>query len=252
MASCGACAIVPSNADGGTRSFLIAHYVEDKTIEEIAQQKQGRWTTIASRRERALKLLRAALQSTVAAIILFFTTHARARGAAIAQRIARVFPHAAQGAAAMTVTMACGLMVPASSAATAHEPEAAWPAPKPALAMVLTPSPRPSPLAVDPVKPIAIDEPAKQCSASTMKATKIGSYLQGMAVPFAFLMAPAMTQVACAGAERQAPPVQTPPSSAPEEEGGEGLDPYDMMCESQQSRGSPCETREEWEKRFKH
>jgi hypothetical protein len=241
-----------TSLDPELRALLVAHYVDGKTIQEIAEQQRRKWTTIASRRDRALKLLRAALQSMITAIILFFTTHARARGVAAAQRFARVFPHAAQGAAAMTVTAACGLTVPTSSAATApaHEPEAAWLAPKPALAMVATPSQPPPPMEVDPVKPDAIDEPAKQCSASIMKTTKIGSYLQGMVVPFAFLIAPAMTQVACGGAEPQASPPQTPPPAAPaqEEEGGEGMDPYDMMCENQQRRGSPCPTREEFEK----
>lgn len=51
---------------------------------------------------------------------------------------------------------------------------------------------------VAPVKPFGVDKPEAECSASRMKTTKIVSYLQGTIVPFAFLVAPAVTQLGCA------------------------------------------------------
>ncbi len=92
------------------------------------------------------------------------------------------------------------------------------------------------------MKRFAFDKPQKQCSASDMKSTKIVSYLQGTVIPFAFLVAPEVTQLACAGAERQTAPAQEP------EERDDSTDPYDYMCLEQHRRGEDCPTRTEWYK----
>ncbi|HRI70408.1 MAG TPA: hypothetical protein PK156_39525, partial [Polyangium sp.] len=58
-------------------------------------------------------------------------------------------------------------------------------------------------------------------------------------VPFAFLVAPEVTQLACAGAERHTT-AQEP------EERDDSTDPYVFMCRNEHRRGNECPTREEW------
>ncbi len=74
-----------------------------------------------------------------------------------------------------------------------------------------------------------------------MKSTKIVSYLQGTVVPFAFLVAPEVAQLACAGAERR-----TSPPEESEESNTGGADPYDVMCANERRRGNDCPTKQEW------
>jgi hypothetical protein len=73
-----------------------------------------------------------------------------------------------------------------------------------------------------------------------MNSFQIAKYIQLSLVPFAFLVTSAVTQVACAGAERQTPPPQEP------EERDDSSDPYDVMCENERHRGSACPSKAEW------
>ncbi len=227
------------------QELLTAIFVEDKKISEIAVETGDPRSTVDSRYHRALVLLRAALSSMIAAIVLFVSKNARAQSLRLAQHVARLVPHATQTACAMTVTVACGVMVPASSMALGEQYEvpgatlAAGPRPTPAAEMVPTePSSAPE---VEPEKPIALDELENQCSAAEMKATTFVSYLQATMLPFAFLVAPTVTQVACAGAEHH-----TLPPQEPEEEEHDGTEPYVGYCENQERLGSRCPSRADW------
>jgi hypothetical protein len=130
------------------------------------------------------------------------------------------------------------VIVPASSMATTVRQDALASVPLAPPETTITPSMAPTalslPVEVAPVKPIGLDEPDLQWSASSMKSTKIASYLQATVVPFAFLAASAMTQIACAGGERQTPP---------EEE----RDPNERLCYANHWEGLQCPTRKEIE-----
>ena len=79
-----------------------------------------------------------------------------------------------------------------------------------------------------------------------MMSSKITTYIQATVLPFALVVAPAMTSVACAGAEQQRLPPQQPQEADDENQNHEGQDPYEQVCENQRRRGSSCPTKEEW------
>jgi len=226
------------------REILEAFYIEGKTIQEIAVEKRRKWTTVNSRYERAMSKLRYIMQSMLAAIILLVTKNARAQSVRLAQHVSRLVPHATQTACAMTVTVACGVLVPASSLATTMPPAplvsmvSAPPSFTKVVAMV--PTEPPSSTEVEQVKPITLDMLQTQCSAARMKSNKIVGILQGTVLPFAFLVAPAVTQLGCAGTEGHSPPPREP------EERDDSPDPYDMMCANERRRGNDCPTKAEW------
>jgi len=238
--------------DEEDRALIEAHHFEGKTIKEISIEQNISWSTVNSRVLRILDSLRMALKTMIIAIIIFSTKHARAHGKRLVFHAARAFPNAAQTMCAMAVTFTCGVFVPTGSAAAqAHEPlqveQGTMTQPSSASAVVAVPNgvleesgQTPE---VAPEKPVFVDEPGKQCSASTMKTTKISSYLQGTIVPFAFLVAPAMTQLACAGAERH-----TSTQESDEGDNTGGIDPYDAMCLQERRRGNDCPSKAEWYK----
>lgn len=238
--------------DPDDQVLVLQHEVGGKTITEIARELDRAPSTLYSRHAQAMSILRAAVKSIIAAVVLLFTKNARAQGARWTLRASRLLTHVTQTTCAMTVTMTCGAILPASSspAAVHHETTAVvQSAPMSAMiaaaAMPLeppvpeTPLP-PAPEEVAPVKPFGVDKPDAECSASGMKTTKIVSYLQGTVIPFAFLVAPTVTQLGCAGSGQQ-----TPPRQEPEEKSG-GMDPYEGMCEVVEGRGERCPTRTEW------
>jgi len=233
--------------DAEDRMLIYAHYIDGKSIVDIADEQNLRWSTVKSRVLRALDLLRIALQTTIVAIVLFFANKARAQSARLAVKISQLLPHTAPTTCAMVVTATCGVLVPANSPAVAmvaEEAASAVIAPRPTSTIGASDIPA-KPLempVVAPVKPPGVDEPGKQCSASDMKATKLAGYLQGTILPFAFLLTPALTNVSCAGAERQTPPPHEP------EERDDSLDPYDIMCQNQKRRGDDCPSRADWYK----
>jgi len=238
--------------DEEDRALIEAHHFDGKTIKEISIEQNISWSTVNSRVLRILDSLRMALKTMILAIIVFRTKHAQAHGKRLVFRAARAFPNAAQTTCAIAVTVACGVFVPtSSSAALPHErfrDEQQAATAQPSSAVVAVPTvvldePRQTP-EVAPEKRVVVDEPWKQCSASTMNSSKIASYLQGTVVPFAFLIAPAITQLACAGAERHAGSTQEPGEEEPEG----GMDPYERMCESAQRLGSKCPSRADWYK----
>ncbi len=91
---------------------------------------------------------------------------------------------------------------------------------------------------------MAVDTAPVRCSGRVMKSTAIARYVQETVLPFAFLLAPAVTNVACAGTERQTPP----PQQADDEEEGGHLDPYEHTCWNATRMGAECPTRAEWYK----
>jgi RNA polymerase sigma factor (sigma-70 family) len=237
--------------DPKDQDILNAHYRDNKTIIEIARETNMKWSVVDQRRRRALDRLHALLKAILAAITLLFTKNARAQIARLAQRVSPLFPQATQMASVMTVTVACGALVPASSMADVAPREAmiAMPLLLPAstiAAAVESPSRGEVALVklpVAPVKPI-VDMAAQQCSSQAMKSTQIASSFLGTVLPFAFIVAPAITSTACAGTDRQTPPPQVP------EERDDSSDPYDIMCEDLRHRGNACPTREEWHRRI--
>jgi DNA-directed RNA polymerase specialized sigma24 family protein len=228
------------------QALIKAHYFDGKTIQQLADE-QGKlpWTTMKSRVDRVLELLRCALQSIIVAIILLVTKNVRAQGTRLARHVSHLLPHATHAASAMAVTMACGVLVPSASNAMEVSPRyaavgsSAPPSAPVAIAMMpAEPSLAPE---VEPEKPITIDELEKQWSADDMNSFKIVRYLQATMLPFAFLMTPAISQVACTGSGQQ-----TPPPQEPDDEDYGGPDPYEMMCESTHRLGGECPSKADW------
>jgi len=96
------------------------------------------------------------------------------------------------------------------------------------------------------VKPIPIDGLETKCSAGDMKATSIASYLRASAFPFAFLVAPALTQGGCTGTDHHAQPPPPPPQEEEEDEDPGGMDLYEMMCDYERHRGDKCPSKVDW------
>ncbi|MBK9260314.1 MAG: hypothetical protein IPM54_10805 [Polyangiaceae bacterium] len=230
--------------DPEDEALLEAYYVDEKTIQKIANERNLPWSTAKSRLDRVLRLLRVAMQSIVVAIVALVTKNARAQGARLARHVSHLLPHATQAACAMTVAMACGVIIPGSAMATMVRQDALASTPLEPPDTVTTGFAAPSlPVEVAPEKRIGLDEPDEQWSDAPMKSTKIALCLQTTVVPFGFLMASAMTQLGCAGAEQHTPPPQQPDE---DDYDPGGMDPYDMSCESQRARGKECPTKAEW------
>ena len=233
------------------QDLLVARFVEDKSIQDIADEKGLPWSTAKSRLERVLHLLRAALPGIIVVALLSVAKNARAQGARLARHVSRLIPHAAQAAGAATVTVACGIIVPASSLATVNPHEATTATHASSIAPALVEAvevPRDAPFSVEVarVKRIALDQPVGQCSPAAMMSSKITTYIQATVLPFVLVVAPAMTSVACVGAEQQRLPQHQPQEADDENPNNEGQDPYDGVCEDQRARGSSCPTKEEW------
>ncbi len=226
--------------------LLRAIYEEGKTISEFAVEKKLSRSTADSRHQRVLERLRAALKVVIAAMVWLFPKNVRAQGLWLAHRVSQLVPHTMQTVAAMTVAVACGVLVPASSTATVEHrkvPEATLAAvPRPTFAAAMALSEPPVAMEVEPVKPIAIDDPEMQWCDGEMKATTIARSLQATMLPVALLVTPTATQVACAGAEHHA----APPPEPEEEEWEGGPDPYESMCESAHRLGGECPSKVDW------
>lgn len=229
------------------QALVVTHHLEGKTISEIAAEQGLPRSTVDSRHSRAMSVLRAALQSAVVLVMWLFPKKTRAQGTQILLRGSGLLPQVVPATYAMAVTFACGVLVPTSSSAALprgplrDELQGTTVSAVVTVPTVALDEPGQTP-EVAPEKPLVVDEPGKRCSASDMKATKISSYLQGTIVPFAFLVAPAMTQLACAGSERHPVATQEP------EERDDSQDPYDAMCENERHRGNDCPSRADWYK----
>ena len=227
-----------ASLDPEQQALLLTHYYAEKSVQEIADEKNLAWTTVKSRLDRALFLLRTALQTLLVAALLLVTKNARAQGARLARYVSHLLSHATPAAWAMSVTVVCGVMVPANSTALGVvHPDAPLP---PVMAAAEATDPSFSAAKVASVKPIILDEPEMPWFSRDMKSTRFAMCLQTTAVPFAFLAASALTNFGCAGGERQ-----TPPPEEPEEE-YEHQDPYDAACENYRHRGEDCPSKAEW------
>lgn len=103
---------------------------------------------------------------------------------------------------------------------------------------------------VAPEEPKAFDAETNSCSPADMKSTKFASFLQETVVPLALVVAPAVTQVACAGTEQQTPPARQADEEDAAEERERKDTAYEVMCSQERARGNQCPTREEWDNSF--
>ncbi|MBK9260611.1 MAG: sigma-70 family RNA polymerase sigma factor [Polyangiaceae bacterium] len=90
--------------DPEDEALLEAHYVDEKTIQQIANERNLPWSTAKSRLDRVLRLLRVAMQSIVVAIAALVTKNARAQGARLARHVSHLLPHATQAACMLKIS----------------------------------------------------------------------------------------------------------------------------------------------------
>jgi hypothetical protein len=148
------------------------------------------------------------------------------------------------------VTVVCGVLVPTGSSAMAEPstPVSLTPYSTPQTTMARAAGLRPSFVPeVEPEEPKALDAATNEWSAADMKSTKIASYLLETAVPFAFLVAPALTQVACTGSAQPTSSAQQPEDSE-ESARIRKETAYEAMCLQEQARGNKCPTWDEWDR----
>ncbi len=220
------------------QELLHALYHDGKTIHEMKEEQELAWTTLDSRKHRLLKLLYAAIQAMVAALMLL-PKRARAFVANAKQQAAHI-----GGTVAMTG--ACGVLVPTGSSFMSE----------PSIPLGLTwsdtsrtntakPAGLP-PLFVPEVAPEelkAIDAATNECSAGDMKFTKTALSVAENMIPMTFVLGVALSHVACAGTAQQ-----TPRQEEPDEEPDGMPDPYEVACDQERARGNPCPPKEVWQK----
>jgi RNA polymerase sigma factor (sigma-70 family) len=234
-------------------ALLRALYIDQKTIAEIADEQQKRWTTLDSQHKRLLKLLYAAIQ---AAIVALFLTPKRAQAFVknILPRVPRVFLKTAHVGSTMSVTVVCGVFLPSGSsrATEATHVMGLTQVENTTTALANAASLQASERAeVAPEEPKEFDAETNSCSLADMKSTKFASFLQETVVPLAFVVAPAVTQVACAGTEQQTPPARQADDDEEEAAERERDDTaYRVTCLQARKRGEQCPTREEWDRSF--
>ena len=224
------------------QALLHALYAEGKTITELANEKGLSWSTMDSRRQQLLKLLYAAIQALITTLALL-PRKARAFVAHVTQQLPRL-------SSVMSVTAACGVLVPSGSSIMNESltslgfTQVATKQTNTAIVADFRPSFVPK---VAPEEPNGLDAETNSCSPGDMKSAKIASILQETVVPLAFVVAPALGQVACAGSDQQ-----TPAARQPDEEHDDSADPYEVMCDQERARGNTCPSREEWLKKIFH
>lgn len=224
------------------QALLHAIYSDGKTVDDVATEEGLSWTTVDSRRKRLLNMLYAAIHAKVVALVLIWPQKARAFAAHAKQYATQMLVSTAHIGAAVTITAVCGVLVPASSSAmTKPMPvrltQNSTDRTNTASEALLEPSFVPK---VEPEEPKDLDAATNQCSAPDMKSEKIAKYFRETVAPLALVVAPALTQVACAGTEQGTSSAQHP------DEEPDGTDPYRVMCNQERMRGAPCPTREEW------
>jgi len=240
------------------QELLHALFAEGKTIHDLAKERGLRWTTMKSRVQRLLDLLYATIRASMVALVLLLPKRARGFVAHIARRAPRMLMHTSQFSGAITVTMVCGVLLPTGSSAMAEPltPVGLTPYSTPRTNMAQAADLQPSFIPeVEPEEPKPVDAETNPCSPVNMKSTKFATFLQETVVPFAFLVAPAVTQVACTGTGQQTPPARQPvedPDDDPEYEAREREDRYHMWCNIQRWWGEKCPTREEYDKLMGH
>jgi RNA polymerase sigma factor (sigma-70 family) len=232
------------------RDLLRALYTDDKTVNDVAEEGDSPWTTVDSRHKRILALLRATIQGIIAALVLLVPKKARAFVAHVMQGAPHLLVPATHLSAAMTVAAVCGVLLPTGSSAMAEPVKpgglTAYSNPQPATAQGagLEPSFFSE---VEPEEPKVLDTETNQCSAADMKSTKVASFLHETLVPLAFVVAPALTQVACAGTAQQTPPARQTEEEA-EADRKYRFAHYEAACDQLRLNGHTCPTFEEWDK----
>lgn len=226
------------------RDLLQAMYTEDKSIDDIAKEGALPWTTVDSRHKRILGLLSATIKALVAALLVV-PKKARAFVAHVAQQ----GPHLAS---TMVVTAGFGVLVPAGSSMQTESSTAVGLTPiacNQTVSAEVAGLQTSAPTEVAPEEPKAFDAETNTCSAKDMKSSKFASIVQETVVPLAFVVAPALTQVACGGSNPQASSAQQAADEADDEEYWSNR-AYRVSCLQERARGGQCPTRAEWERSF--
>lgn len=225
------------------QELLHALYAEEKSTQELAREQGRPWQTVDSHHRRLRDLLYITLKATIAALLLA-PKKARAFVGNVAQQAAPL-------ASTMTVTAVCGVVFPTgSSQATesslllgltqvdAHQVDVAEPARLQACMLA----------EVEPEEPKVFDAVTNTCSPADMKSTKFANIVQETVVPLAFVVAPALTQVACAGTAPQTQSVQPTDDDLEKQREKEAARAYEVACDQERARGNPCPSREEFSK----
>jgi len=233
------------------RDLLRALYTDDKTVNDVAEEGGSPWTTVDSRHKRILDLLKAIIQGTIAALVLLVPKKARAFVANITQHAPQMLVHGAQVTAAVTLTAVCGVLLPTGSSAMAEPVKpvglTTYNIPQTSIAQAVDLGP--SFLSeVEPEEPKVLDTETNQCSAADMKSTKVTSFLRETIVPVAFVVAPALTQVACTGTTQQTQAARQAEDEDAADKAQNHRWNYEHICDIRRSRGERCPTMEEWEK----
>lgn len=221
------------------QELLHALYHDGKTIHEIKEEQALAWTTVDSRKHRLLKLLYAAVQAMVAALMLV-PKRARAFVASAKRQAAHI-----GGTVAMTG--ACGVLVPTGSSFMS---EPSMPSGLTQFDIGRTDPTKPAALPpsfvpeVEQEEPKAIDAATNECSSADMRCTKTANYVAENLIPMTFVLGVALSQVTCAGTPHQTPA----PQEEPDEEPDETADPYEVACDQERARGNPCPPKEVWQK----
>jgi RNA polymerase sigma factor (sigma-70 family) len=237
------------------QALLHALYVEERTVDDVALEKELPPSTLDSRRNRLLHLLYKAIHATMAALVLLVPKRARAFVSHVTHQAPRLLVQAAPFGGAMTMTVVCGALVPTGSPVMTE----------PSTLVSLTPYSTPQTTMaqatgmessivskVELEEPKGLDAETNVCSAEDMTSTKFASFLQETAFPLALVVAPALTQVACTGTQQQTPPARQADDDSADEEGVDLGVYYEAYCDFARHRGEKCLTRAEWDKRMDH
>lgn len=223
-------------------------HVAIKTIAELAAEEQVPRSELEYKRQRILDLLYATIQAMIVALVLV-PKKARAFVAYAKQQTSQLLMQGAHIGGTCVVTVVCGAILPTGSSELSDPVRVSLTeSDTKQTSTTKIASLEPSFVRkVEPEEPKALDAGTNECSSVDMKSTKIASYLQETLVPLAFVVAPALTQVACAGAEQQTPPAQQPADEPAEEPDG-SPDPYEVACDQERARGNTCPPKEVWQK----
>lgn len=228
------------------QELLHALYHDEKTVQEIKNEQQLAWTTVASRKKRLLQRLYVVIRA-ITAMLLLVPKKTRAFVAKGQQQASQMLLQATHVGGCIAITGVCGALIPTGLSFTSN----------PAMPSGLTPvdtsktgggetsviQPSFVPV-VAPEEPRGLDAATNECSAGDMKFTKAARSVAENLFPMAFVFSTALTQTACAGTAQQTPPRQ----EEPEDEPDGTADPYDVACDQERARGNPCPPKEVWQK----
>ena len=225
------------------RALLIAHYTHGKTIQEIAQEQELRWSTVGSHLLRIVRQLRKRIVPTAIMFVLLWTKKARAHVGSIVRQLPTHVGHAVHATAVMAVPVMGGAFFPTAEPLSPDPPAVLGLAPSTSGSSIPTLAGQVKPNTTDtvaPVKLFGVDTGENPWSPPDMNANLLRRFVQQTVFPTALVVVPATSSSACASTAAQPPPQEEP------EKYDDFTDPYVAMCLHEQLRGTPCVTREEW------